>query len=228
MLLALCLVGCARPDDVMRAGKMEDVLYDLHIAEGIIYARGYAYGHDSLVAKYYESVLAKHGITQAEFDSSLVWYTDHPLRFNKIYPKVIARLEADQQVYKAIREAEIEAQKSDKEKAKLLKIKQDSIREDLLSDAYFVFAPSYTWLDGDTQSQDTAYVYPYIDVLQDSLLLIRQEAYQAATDSIQHQEEAIEEAPDDLKENPLRLLQKQLPVLEKPNLIRSRNIPHQG
>ncbi len=228
ILVALCLAGCARPDGVIRTGKMEDVLYDLHVAEGIIYARGYAYGHDSLVAKYYESVLAKHGITQAEFDSSLVWYTDHPLRFNRIYPKVIARLEADQQVYKAIREAEIEEQKSEQELEKIVRLKQDSILRYLLSDSVFQFAPTYTCLNGDTLKIDVGYVYPFIYELQDSLKLILQEPSQAAIDSIQHQEEEVEKNLDGPKENPLQLIQKQLPLLEKPSLKRSQNIPHQG
>ena len=42
-------------------------------------------------------MLEKHGTTQAEFDSSLVWYTAHPQLFDKIYPKVIARLSAEEE-----------------------------------------------------------------------------------------------------------------------------------
>jgi hypothetical protein len=60
------------------------------------------------VARYYKNVLDKHGITQAEFDSSLVWFTDNPQIFNKIYPKVIERLEADVEVEKQKREAKRE------------------------------------------------------------------------------------------------------------------------
>ena len=74
---------------------MRDVLYDLHRADGAIQVAGYNYAHDQEVSGYYKNVLDKHGITQAQFDSSLVWYTDNPQIFNKIYPKVIARLEAD-------------------------------------------------------------------------------------------------------------------------------------
>ena len=41
---------------------------------------------------YIESVFKKHGITQAEFDSSMVWFTRNPEVLTKIYEKVNARL----------------------------------------------------------------------------------------------------------------------------------------
>ena len=74
---------------------MQDVLYDLHRADGAIQVAGYNYLHDQEVAGYYKNVLDKHGINQAQFDSSLVWYTDNPQRFIRIYPEVIKRLEED-------------------------------------------------------------------------------------------------------------------------------------
>ena len=93
-VLLLALAGC-RPRGVLSSREMRDVLYDLHRADGAIQVAGYNYSHDEELASYYKSVLDKHGITQAQFDSSLVWYTDNPQIFNKIYPQVVARLEAD-------------------------------------------------------------------------------------------------------------------------------------
>ena len=104
VLTCMAIVGC-RPRGVLSNREMRDVLYDLHRADGAIQVAGYNYSHDTEVAGYYSNVLKKHGITQAEFDSSLVWYTDNPQIFNKIYPKVIARLEADMAVEKEIRDA---------------------------------------------------------------------------------------------------------------------------
>ena len=101
--ILLAVVGC-RPRGVLSNREMRDVLYDLHRADGAIQVAGYNYSHDHEVAGYYKNVLDKHGITQAQFDSSLVWYTDNPQIFNKIYPKVITRLEADFEVEKQIRE----------------------------------------------------------------------------------------------------------------------------
>ena len=100
----LAVVGC-RPRGVLSNNEMREVLYDLHRADGAIQVAGYNYSHDQEVAGYYKNVLEKHGITQAQFDSSLVWFTDNPQIFNKIYPKVIERLEADFEVERQIREA---------------------------------------------------------------------------------------------------------------------------
>lgn len=92
--LLLCFSSCAiRPDGVLSSGKMVNVLVDLHSAEGVLQLAGYNYGHDDEVRLYYGMILAEHGVTQAQFDSSLVWYTDHPQYFQRVYPKVIKRLQ---------------------------------------------------------------------------------------------------------------------------------------
>lgn len=98
ILLAACLSGCTvRPRGVLSGRKMEQVLYDLHRADGILQVSGDYYHKDNAVNPYYLSVMEKNGITQAQFDSSLVWYTDNPQIFNKIYPRVIRRLEKERQ-----------------------------------------------------------------------------------------------------------------------------------
>lgn len=102
--ILLAIVGC-RPRGVLSNREMREVLYDLHRTDGAIQVAGYNYSHDQELAGYYKNVLDKHGITQAEFDSSLVWFTDNPQIFNKIYPKVIERLEADFQVEEQMRDA---------------------------------------------------------------------------------------------------------------------------
>lgn len=99
LILVLCALACAmtacRPKGVLSQGEMRSLLYDLHRAEGILQEAGYNYGHDEVLGKYYEQILKQHGITQAVFDSSLVWYSHNPQRFKHIYPKVLARLEAE-------------------------------------------------------------------------------------------------------------------------------------
>lgn len=103
LTVSLVIVGC-RPRGILSPSKMQEVLYDLHCADGAIQVAGYNYMHDQEVAWYYKNILDKHGITQAQFDSSLVWYTDHPQRFIKIYPEVLKRLEADVEREKQKRE----------------------------------------------------------------------------------------------------------------------------
>ena len=111
----MAIVGC-RPRGVLSNREMRDVLYDLHRADGAIQVAGYNYSHDQELAGYYKNVLDKHGITQAEFDSSLVWFTDNPQIFNKIYPKVIERLEADFKVEEQIRDANREKKLASKKR----------------------------------------------------------------------------------------------------------------
>ena len=94
LLVLMVFAGC-RPKGILSSRQMRDVLYDLHRADAILRTAGLETGHDDVIGNFYEVVLEKHGITQAQFDSSLVWYTDHPSRFDKIYPKIEKRCRAE-------------------------------------------------------------------------------------------------------------------------------------
>ena len=132
------MMGC-RPRGVLSNREMRDVLYDLHRVDGALQVAGYSYGHSQEVAGYYKNVLDEHGITQAQFDSSLVWYTDNPQIFNKIYPKVIERLEEDYEREKQLREANRDKRLSKNKQPKLdIEVARKQIREkqDLLQKGY--------------------------------------------------------------------------------------------
>jgi hypothetical protein len=61
-----------------------------------------------------------------------VWYTDNPQIFNKIYPKVMERLEADYDREKQIREAKRDKRLAQNKQKKLdLKVAKQQIREKL-------------------------------------------------------------------------------------------------
>lgn len=97
MLMSGMLYSCGGKD-VLSSRQMVAVLTDLHRMDGMLQVKGHNY-RDVDEAAYYDAVLAKHGVTQAQFDSSLVWYTHHPQRFNKLYPRVMKRLEAEHALY---------------------------------------------------------------------------------------------------------------------------------
>ena len=82
-------------------------MVDLHKTDGMIQTAGLSYGHDDVTDLYYAQVLEKHGVTQAQFDSSIVWYTAHPVLFDKIYPKVKADLKKEHDAFKAQYAAEL-------------------------------------------------------------------------------------------------------------------------
>ncbi len=165
VLLLMLLAACSpRPKGVLSATAMEDVLYDIHRAEGIMYVKGYEHGHYDKTAKYYQSVFIKHGITQAEFDSSLVWYTDNPKRFDKIYPKVIDRLTKEREALAAINEQLRAQAKAD--------TKQDSVATlplRTVDDWMRIVQHGLPLEWGSDIAIDTAFVYPYLSALQDSI-----------------------------------------------------------
>lgn len=130
LVLILCLVSiltsCTiRPRGVLSERRMIDLLFDLHRADGTMQVSGVVYNNENELAAYYASVLEKHGVTQAQFDSSLVWYTDNPNIFDKMYPYVIEKLEHEHQL---ALEASVDA--SEREKMKNSRIHElDSIMQ---------------------------------------------------------------------------------------------------
>ena len=100
----LLLAGCTvRPHGILSMREMRAVVYDLHRADGVLQVYNVPYAErDSVHSRFYEVVLEKHGVTQAEFDSSLVWYTDNPKRFNKVYAPVLKKLKEELDAYKEL------------------------------------------------------------------------------------------------------------------------------
>ena len=88
----LLLTGCNRPKGVISQSEMESVLTDLHKLDGAMAAKGIAYAQWDQKNEYYVSVLKKHGINQAIFDSSVVYYNRDPKKFERIYDNVIKNL----------------------------------------------------------------------------------------------------------------------------------------
>ena len=94
-IISLILFSCGNvkrkyliPDKVL-----VPLLVDLHLADGV----GAAFrvlplpeNADSLAL--YTGIFEKHGVTRAQFDSTMTYYTDHPKNLIKIYDKVIENL----------------------------------------------------------------------------------------------------------------------------------------
>ncbi|MDR2840224.1 MAG: DUF4296 domain-containing protein [Paludibacter sp.] len=75
----------------MSKKEMIEFLTEYHKLEGSLHAENYYYSDKK--KPYFESLFAKYQISQADFDSSLVWYTRRPKEFEKMYVKVIENLE---------------------------------------------------------------------------------------------------------------------------------------
>ena len=90
-LITSCSVDL--PADVIGEGRMEAILHDYHIAQGMAEAEGGNIEEQRYL--YVQKVFEKHGITEAQFDSSMVWYSGHASHLEKIYKRLDARLERE-------------------------------------------------------------------------------------------------------------------------------------
>lgn len=80
------------PDEYLQPNELEDILYDWHIAEAMAEANGEDENGKYNQTYYRQAVLKKYNITQAELDSSLVYYMRHADRLHKIYENISKRL----------------------------------------------------------------------------------------------------------------------------------------
>lgn len=78
------------PDGVLASDEMEDVLVDYHIAQGICELNGC---NDELRYRLMHAVFSKYDITEAEFDSSMLWYSANSEVLMEVYDRVNARLQ---------------------------------------------------------------------------------------------------------------------------------------
>ena len=80
-----------RPGYVISPDKMTDVLYDIRLAQSI-FNDDPQFRSDDMKDALVAGVLKKHNITQAELDTSLLWYSDNIQYYAAINDTVAARL----------------------------------------------------------------------------------------------------------------------------------------
>ncbi len=97
-MFVFAVAGCKvkRPSDVISESKMENLLYDYHVAKSM--GDNLPYSENYKKALYIDAVFKKYGTTQAAFDSSMVWYTRNTEILSKIYDKVKKRLKDEQEL----------------------------------------------------------------------------------------------------------------------------------
>lgn len=79
------------PGKYIQPDEMEDLLYDYHIADGMA-QEVWDEGTGSRQVALRAAVLKKYGVTQADFDSSMVYYMRHADRLLAIYQNISRRL----------------------------------------------------------------------------------------------------------------------------------------
>lgn len=102
-LTALCagMVSCGKkiPEDIIQPDAMENLLYDYHLASAA--ANDLPYSESYKKGAYLKYVFEKHHVTEAEFDSSMVWYTRNSKELATIYQNLQQRYEASERQLKA-------------------------------------------------------------------------------------------------------------------------------
>ncbi len=95
LLVAAVLVSCQTdtPDGVIPQGTMTDLLYDYHRASAMAESREGKLEEERylLIHKVFE----KYGVTEAQFDSSMVYYSGHAKNLVKMYEKIDGRLKRE-------------------------------------------------------------------------------------------------------------------------------------
>lgn len=95
LLVSGCLLlsGCGKqiPDDIIQPQEMERVLYDYHMASSMTLNKG-------TVEKeaYRQHVFKKHRISEAKFDSSMVWYTRDSKLLAEMYTNLSKKFQSEE------------------------------------------------------------------------------------------------------------------------------------
>lgn len=89
-LVALASCKPTVPSDILSEGKMEDILYDYHVA--LAMAQNDPGEKNANAISYREAVLKKYDVTPAEFDTAMVYYMRHTALLHSIYEKLADRL----------------------------------------------------------------------------------------------------------------------------------------
>ena len=91
--LLIILGSCGKqPRGVMSINEMADLITDLQLADSYIESHLSEFPTDSSRMVVKQSVFMKHGITQEDYDSSLVWYAHNMEDYTKAYDKAIGQL----------------------------------------------------------------------------------------------------------------------------------------
>jgi hypothetical protein len=83
--------SCSRtPKGIITEKKMQQVIVDMQLAEAMIYMDPQKYVTNDDKKKLYQSVFDKYRLTEAEYDSSLLWYGKNMDIYMQIYNRALA------------------------------------------------------------------------------------------------------------------------------------------
>ena len=93
------------PPEYLQPDEMEDLMYDYYVSQGISNSRAGTTDYDRRYNM--QTVLKKYGLTNDDFDSTLVYYYNHMELMNEIYSRIQKRL-GDEAILLGASEGEVE------------------------------------------------------------------------------------------------------------------------
>lgn len=155
------LTGCGKniPSNIIQPQKMENVLYDYHLSMAM---SGNMKNTEKEAHKNY--IFQKYGITKAEFDSSMVWYTRESKELYAIYTKLDKRLAREYSHVERLLESRKEYNNQKFESGDTVNIwKKDDIlwfsKKPLYEKLTFTLVPDSTFHPKDAFSWDMDYCF---------------------------------------------------------------------
>lgn len=92
--LLITIEGCSKkPNHLISEKRMAAVIADMTLAEAYSNRPERSLLTDSAKRVLRESILKEHGVSNAEFDSTLMWYGRHMDKYSELYKKVDSQLE---------------------------------------------------------------------------------------------------------------------------------------
>lgn len=92
--MAATLCACSKvPPGVIPPDDMSELLADIHVGESFAEYNMSKFHTDSARENLRQSVYRRHGVTEAEVDSSFAWYGHHIDVFNDVYARTVEILE---------------------------------------------------------------------------------------------------------------------------------------
>lgn len=92
--LMLGMTACRQvPAEVIPPDRMAELMADVHIGEAVVEDNSRVYSSDSMKMLMKQSVYRRHGVTDEQVDTSMVWYGHHIDKYMEVYDKTISILE---------------------------------------------------------------------------------------------------------------------------------------
>ena len=89
-LMIVSLASCSKtPDYVISENDMAMLLADIHEADAVVTFDKQHYKEDSTKEVLRESIFAKHGVSEEQFDTSLIWYGHNLDVYTEVYDNVV-------------------------------------------------------------------------------------------------------------------------------------------